>query len=129
LQKCICVENKFICLTLNHYEYIPASVRLSKCLGNENLCLWLIGWYKSYYVNLFPLLVFILSLKGCLSLCFTSWYRQAMGLHQAIARCMENCHSAGLPGDNDWYKTVVLSGGTACLPGLAGNCLNVLFYL
>lgn len=44
---------------------------------------------------------------------------QAMGLHHAIARCMENCHSAGLPGDNDWYKTVVLSGGTACLPGLA----------
>lgn len=44
---------------------------------------------------------------------------QAVGLHQAIARCMENCHSAGLPGDNDWYKSVVLSGGTACLPGLA----------
>ncbi|KAJ1420525.1 F-box-like domain superfamily [Sesbania bispinosa] len=44
---------------------------------------------------------------------------QAMGLHQAIALCMEHCHSADLPGDNDWYKTVVLSGGTACLPGLA----------
>ncbi|WJX30521.1 Actin-like protein arp8 [Trifolium repens] len=42
-----------------------------------------------------------------------------MGLHQAIALCMEHCHSAELPGDNDWYKTVVLSGGTACLPGLA----------
>ncbi|KAK7334458.1 hypothetical protein VNO80_26215 [Phaseolus coccineus] len=44
---------------------------------------------------------------------------QAMGLHQAIALCVEHCHSADLPGDNDWYKTIVLSGGTACLPGLA----------
>nr|XP_004499695.1 actin-related protein 8 [Cicer arietinum] len=42
-----------------------------------------------------------------------------MGLHQAIAVCMEHCHSAELTGDSDWYKTVVLSGGTACLPGLA----------
>jgi actin-related protein 8 len=52
-----------------------------------------------------------------------------MGLHQAIALCMEHCHSAELPGDNDWYKTVVLSGGTACLPGLAGKCASLLFYL
>ncbi|XP_047149127.1 actin-related protein 8 [Vigna umbellata] len=44
---------------------------------------------------------------------------QAMGLHQAIALCVEHCHFADLPGDNDWYKTIVLSGGTACLPGLA----------
>ncbi|XP_016204558.1 actin-related protein 8 isoform X2 [Arachis ipaensis] len=44
---------------------------------------------------------------------------QAMGLHQAIALCMEHCHSAELAGDSDWYKTVVLSGGSACLPGLA----------
>ncbi|KAK7271406.1 hypothetical protein RJT34_27273 [Clitoria ternatea] len=44
---------------------------------------------------------------------------QAMGLHQAIALCVEHCHAAELAGDTDWYKTVVLSGGTACLPGLA----------
>nr|XP_027190465.1 actin-related protein 8-like [Cicer arietinum] len=41
-----------------------------------------------------------------------------MGLHQAIAVCMEHCHSAELTGDSDWYKTVVLSGGTACLAGI-----------
>ncbi|KAK7262724.1 hypothetical protein RJT34_30304 [Clitoria ternatea] len=44
---------------------------------------------------------------------------RAMGLHQAIALCMDHCYSAELSGNNDWYKTVVLSGGTACLPGLA----------
>ncbi|KAL5190648.1 Actin-related protein 8 [Glycine soja] len=44
---------------------------------------------------------------------------QAMGLHQAIALCVEHCHSADLACDSDWYKTIVLSGGTACLPGLA----------
>ncbi|XP_027346131.1 actin-related protein 8-like isoform X2 [Abrus precatorius] len=44
---------------------------------------------------------------------------RAMGLHQAIALCMDHCYSAELAADNDWYKTVVLSGGTACLPGLA----------
>ncbi|WVZ23411.1 hypothetical protein V8G54_001955 [Vigna mungo] len=44
---------------------------------------------------------------------------RAMGLHQAIALCMDHCYSAELAVNNDWYKTVVLSGGTACLPGLA----------
>ncbi|KAM1166984.1 hypothetical protein EV2_029834 [Malus domestica] len=44
-----------------------------------------------------------------------------MSLHQAVALCMEHCHSAELTGDNAWFKTVVLSGGTACLPGLAGR--------
>ncbi|KAG5099521.1 hypothetical protein JHK82_044573 [Glycine max] len=44
---------------------------------------------------------------------------RAMGLHQAIALCVDHCYSAELAGNNDWYKTVVLSGGTACLPGLA----------
>ncbi|KAE9615833.1 hypothetical protein Lal_00017614 [Lupinus albus] len=43
---------------------------------------------------------------------------QATGLHQTIARCMDRCHSAELSGDSEWYKTVVLCGGTACLPGL-----------
>lgn len=45
-----------------------------------------------------------------------------MGLHQAVALCMDHCHCAELAGDPDWFKTVVLSGGTACLPGLAGKC-------
>ncbi|KAI4307538.1 hypothetical protein L6164_030714 [Bauhinia variegata] len=44
---------------------------------------------------------------------------QAMGLHQAVALCMDHCHAAELAGDSDWFKTVVLCGGTACLPGLA----------
>ncbi|KAM2047001.1 hypothetical protein ACFX1T_005720 [Malus domestica] len=44
-----------------------------------------------------------------------------MGLHQAVALFMEHCHSAELTGDDAWFNTVVLSGGTACLPGLAGR--------
>ncbi|TQD80789.1 hypothetical protein C1H46_033624 [Malus baccata] len=46
---------------------------------------------------------------------------RTMGLHQAVALCMEHCLSADLTGDDAWFKTVVLSGGTACLPGLAGR--------
>ncbi|TQD80793.1 hypothetical protein C1H46_033628 [Malus baccata] len=46
---------------------------------------------------------------------------RTMGLHQAVALCMEHCHSAELTADDAWFKTVVLSGGTACLPGLAGR--------
>ncbi|CAJ1958531.1 unnamed protein product [Sphenostylis stenocarpa] len=54
---------------------------------------------------------------------------QAMGLHQAIGLCVKHCHSADLPGDSDWYKTIVLSGGTACLPGLAERVENELHAL
>jgi actin-related protein 8 len=43
-----------------------------------------------------------------------------MGLHQAVTLCMHHCHDAELTSDDAWFKTVVLSGGTACLPGLAG---------
>lgn len=43
-----------------------------------------------------------------------------MGLHRAVALCMDHCHDAELTGDENWYKTVVLAGGSACLPGLAG---------
>jgi hypothetical protein len=50
-----------------------------------------------------------------------------MGLHQAVALCMHHCHDAELTSDDSWFKTVVLSGGTACLPGLAGIC-PVLFF-
>ncbi|KAJ9187113.1 hypothetical protein P3X46_002608 [Hevea brasiliensis] len=44
---------------------------------------------------------------------------RAMGLHQAVGLCMDHCHAAELAGDDAWFKTVVLSGGTSCLPGLA----------
>ncbi|KFK27199.1 hypothetical protein AALP_AA8G348300 [Arabis alpina] len=44
---------------------------------------------------------------------------RAMSLHQAVALCMDHCDAAGLTGDDSWFKTVVLSGGGACLPGLA----------
>ncbi|XP_021826781.1 actin-related protein 8 isoform X2 [Prunus avium] len=46
---------------------------------------------------------------------------RTMGLHQAVALCMDHCHSAALTDDDAWFKTVVLSGGSACLPGLAGR--------
>ncbi|GFP94784.1 actin-related protein 8 [Phtheirospermum japonicum] len=52
---------------------------------------------------------------------------QAMGLHQAVALCMDHCHDAELPGDDNWYKTVVLSGGSACLPGLAARLEKELY--
>ncbi|KAL7583599.1 actin-related protein 8 isoform X1 [Lactuca sativa] len=42
----------------------------------------------------------------------------AMGLHQAVANCIERCHAAKMRTDHTWFKTVVLAGGTACLPGL-----------
>ena len=48
------------------------------------------------------------------------WYRRAMGLHQAVALCMDHCDAAELTNDNAWFKTIILSGGTTCLPGLAG---------
>ncbi|KAG2299511.1 hypothetical protein Bca52824_035983 [Brassica carinata] len=44
---------------------------------------------------------------------------RAMGLQQAVALCMDHCDAAGLTGDGSWFKTVVLAGGSACLPGLA----------
>ncbi|KAL8142132.1 hypothetical protein V2J09_015164 [Rumex salicifolius] len=44
---------------------------------------------------------------------------RAMGIHQAIALCMDHCFDAELTGDDSWFKTIVLSGGSACLPGLA----------
>ncbi|KAL9235260.1 hypothetical protein vseg_010035 [Gypsophila vaccaria] len=43
---------------------------------------------------------------------------RAMGLHQAVALCMDHCHDAELTGDDNWFKTVILCGGSACLRGL-----------
>lgn len=42
-------------------------------------------------------------------------------MHQAVALCMDHCEDAELSGDGGWIKTVVLAGGTACLPGLPGR--------
>ncbi|KAI4321744.1 hypothetical protein MLD38_035091 [Melastoma candidum] len=44
---------------------------------------------------------------------------RTMGLHQAVGLCMDHCHAANLNAADNWFKTIVLSGGTACLPGLA----------
>ncbi|KAI7734787.1 hypothetical protein M8C21_005453 [Ambrosia artemisiifolia] len=44
---------------------------------------------------------------------------RAMGLHQAVALCIDHCHDAELTADESWFKTIVLAGGTACLPGVA----------
>lgn len=44
-----------------------------------------------------------------------------MSLHHAVALCMDHCQDAELTGDDGWFKTVVLAGGSACLPGLAGE--------
>ena len=46
-----------------------------------------------------------------------------MGLQQAVALCMDHCDAAELTGDGSWFKTVVLAGGSACLPGLAGTVI------
>lgn len=57
------------------------------------------------------------------------FYRQAMGLHQAVALCMDHCHDAELTCDDNWYKTVVLAGGSACLPGLTGRGVSLYLQL
>ncbi|KAI3673922.1 hypothetical protein L6452_40053 [Arctium lappa] len=44
---------------------------------------------------------------------------RAMGLHQAVGLCVDHCHGAEMSADESWFKTIVLAGGTACLPGLA----------
>lgn len=43
-----------------------------------------------------------------------------MGLHRAVALCMDHCLAAEVASDDRWFKTVVLAGGSACLPGLPG---------
>ncbi|CAH8357502.1 unnamed protein product [Eruca vesicaria subsp. sativa] len=44
---------------------------------------------------------------------------RTMSLHQAVALCMDHCDASGVTGDDSLFKTVVLAGGSACLPGLA----------
>ncbi|KAF6145975.1 hypothetical protein GIB67_033334 [Kingdonia uniflora] len=43
---------------------------------------------------------------------------RTMALHQAVALCMDHCQAAEVTCDDGWFKTVVLAGGSACLPGL-----------
>lgn len=51
-----------------------------------------------------------------------------MSLHQAVSLCMDHCDAAGLTGDDSWFKTVVLTGGSACLPGLSGSITTSSFF-
>ncbi|XP_074591338.1 actin-related protein 8 isoform X2 [Curcuma longa] len=44
---------------------------------------------------------------------------RTLGLHRAVALCMDHCLAAEATPDNRWFKTVVLAGGTSCLPGLS----------
>ncbi|KAJ7550642.1 hypothetical protein O6H91_07G110800 [Diphasiastrum complanatum] len=48
---------------------------------------------------------------------------RAMGLHQAVGLCIEHCANRELSNDihKGWYKNIVLAGGSANLPGLAGR--------
>lgn len=45
--------------------------------------------------------------------------RNVKGLHRAVARCIDRCQYVKVKTDRNWYKTIVLAGGTANLPGLA----------
>ncbi|KAH0449922.1 hypothetical protein IEQ34_020614 [Dendrobium chrysotoxum] len=51
---------------------------------------------------------------------------RAMGLHRAVALCIDHCAASEIAIDDGWYKTVVLTGGTACLPGLPERLENEL---
>lgn len=41
-----------------------------------------------------------------------------MSLQSAVALCLDHCSYAEVTGDEGWFKTIVLAGGTSCLPGL-----------
>ena len=47
-----------------------------------------------------------------------------MGLQNAVSLCFYHCADADVIGDDEWFKTVVLVGGTSCLPGLTGWIFN-----
>lgn len=47
-----------------------------------------------------------------------------MALHRAVALCIEHCAASEIAIDDGWYKTVVLTGGTSCLPGLPGMVMK-----
>lgn len=54
---------------------------------------------------------------------------RTMGLHNAVALCMDHCQDAELTADNSWFKNIVLAGGSACLPGLAERLQKELYEL
>lgn len=54
---------------------------------------------------------------------------RAMGLHRAVALCMDHCFAAEVASDNGWFKTVVLAGGSSCLPGLPERLEKELYKL
>ncbi|XP_008782953.1 actin-related protein 8 isoform X2 [Phoenix dactylifera] len=54
---------------------------------------------------------------------------RAMGLHQAVALCMDHCFEAEVASDDGWFKTVVLAGGSSCLPGLPERLEKELYKL
>lgn len=43
---------------------------------------------------------------------------RAMALHKAVSLCVDHCYNAEGLRDHSWFKTVVLAGGSSCLPGL-----------
>ncbi|XP_020168079.1 actin-related protein 8 [Aegilops tauschii subsp. strangulata] len=43
---------------------------------------------------------------------------RAMALHKAVSLCMDHCYNTEVLRDHSWFKTVVLAGGSSCLPGL-----------
>lgn len=52
-----------------------------------------------------------------------------MSLQDVVTSCIKNCHEASVADDDNWYKTIVLAGGCACMPGLAGNCNHIVFII
>ncbi|KAG1364274.1 actin-related protein 8 [Cocos nucifera] len=54
---------------------------------------------------------------------------RAMGLHRAVALCMDHCFAAEVASDIGWFKTVVLAGGSSCLPGLPERLEKELYKL
>ncbi|XP_073099017.1 actin-related protein 8 isoform X2 [Elaeis guineensis] len=54
---------------------------------------------------------------------------RAMGLHRAVGLCMDHCFAAEVASDNGWFKTVVLAGGSSCLPGLPERLEKELYKL
>nr|KAJ0209327.1 hypothetical protein LSAT_V11C400160220 [Lactuca sativa] len=45
-------------------------------------------------------------------------YEDCKWLASSSGNCLEHCHVAGLTPDETWFKTIVLDGSTACLPGV-----------
>lgn len=47
-----------------------------------------------------------------------------MGLHKVVYLCMDHCYffqERIVMTSGSWYKTIILVGGSSCLPGLPGT--------